>query len=90
VFLLASKSEYTNAGTSKSLVTITNIISNVRNRRIRPKQVGILMEFFYLFKYFSLMFVISIWYKAMEQDVKIYFGSKLRTPYDLSPISFPP
>jgi uncharacterized protein YejL (UPF0352 family) len=46
VFLLASKSEYSNAGTNKSLVTVTNIISNVRSGQIRPKQVGILIKIF--------------------------------------------
>jgi len=46
VFLQASKSEYSSAGTSKSLVTVTNIISNVRSGRIRPKQVGVLMKIF--------------------------------------------
>lgn len=44
MFLLASKSEYSKAGTSKSLVTVTNIISKVRSGRIRPKEIGIFMK----------------------------------------------
>jgi len=76
VFLLGSKSEYSVAGTSKSLVTVTK-----REKRTDPAEIGWNFDEknFYLCKCFSLVFVITIWYRAMEHDVKISFGSIFRT-----------